>query len=142
MTNYIDANREESKKLWELPDDTIRNRLLVLYPKLKETKHGKDTLIDEEILGNSSSALVNDLMKKTALTIENNNEEKNRFIRNSFWINPVSFFQNKINSLADNDYYAYKEFRVHIQAMIDKKIDILLFDCWNKETINKGKYLQ
>jgi len=141
MTDYIDANREESNKLLELPNDTIRNRLLALYPILKETKHGRDTLIDEEILGNSSSALVNELMKKTALTIEINNERKNQFIQNTYWINPISFFQNKINTLANNDYYAYKQFRHNIQSIIDKKVNTILLDCWNKETVNKEKYL-
>ena len=142
MTDYIDANREESNKLLELPNDTIRNRLLALYPILKETKHGRDTLIDEEILGNSSSAFVNDLMKKTALSIEIKSEHKNQFIQNTFWINPISFFQNKINTLANNDYYAYKQFRHNIQSIIDKRVNTILLDCWNKETVNKEKYLR
>lgn len=141
MTDYIDAIREESNKLGELPNDTIRNKLLALYPILKETKHGRDTLIDEEILANSFRALVNDLMKNTALTIENNNKEKNRYIRNTYWINPISFFQNKINSLANNDYYSYKQFRHNIQSIFDKKVNTILLDCWNKEKVNKEKYL-
>lgn len=142
MTDYINAKRDETYKLWDLPTDSVRNRLLVLYPKLADTKHGKDTISDKDIIDNSSSGLVNELMKNTALTIESNNENKNRFIRNTYWLNPVSFFQNKMNALADNDYYAYKHFRANIQSTIDKKVNTIIFDCWNKETVNKEKYLQ
>lgn len=142
MTDYINANRDETYKLWDLPTDSVRSRLLVLYPKLADTKHGKDTIADKDIIDNSSSGLVNELMKNTALSIENKNENKNRFIRSTYWINPVSFFQNKINTLADNDYYAYRQFRNNIQSMIDKKVNTLLFDCWNKEVVSKEKYLQ
>jgi ABC-2 type transport system permease protein len=142
MTDYINAKRDETYKLWDLPTDSVRNRLLVLYPELAKTKHGKDTIADKDIIDNSSSGLVNELMKNTALAIENNSDDKNRFIQKTYWINPVGFFQNKINALANNDYYAYKQFRNNIQSKIDKKVNAILFDCWNKKTVNKEKYLR
>ncbi len=142
MTDFINAQRDETYKLWDVPNDTLRNRLLVLYPKLANTTHGKDTIIDDDIIGNSSSGLVNEMMKNAAHGIESNSDDKNRFIRNTYWINPVSFFQNKINALAHNDYDSYEQFRGNIQTMIDKKINIMLFDCWNKKVVNKEKYLE
>jgi len=142
MTDYIDANREETYKIWDLPADSVRNRLLLVYPELADTRHGKDTVTDKEIIGNSSSGLVSELMKNTALAVEANNESKNRFIRNTYWINPVSFFQNKMNAVADNDYYAYKRFRTNIQSVIDKKVNIILLDSWNKKVIDKDTYLE
>jgi ABC-2 type transport system permease protein len=141
MTDYINASRDETYKLWELPSDSVRQRLLVLYPKLADTRHGKDSISDRDIVDNSSSGLVNDLMKNTALTIESHNEDKNQFIRKSYLINPVCFFQNKLNALANNDYYAYQRFREIIQSKIDKKVNAILFDCWNKEIVTKEKYL-
>lgn len=140
MTDYIDAGRNEANKFWELPTETIRNKLLELHPELAQTKHGKDTVLDETILANSSSALVNHLMKNTAMMIEIRNDTKNEFIRNTYWINPVSFFQNNINMLADNDYYAYKQFRNRIQVMVDRKVSAILLDSWNKVAVDKERY--
>lgn len=142
MTDYIDANRDETYKLWDLPTDSIRSRLLVLYPELSKTKQGKDALTNEEIINDSSSGLVNELMKNTARTIESRNERKNRFIRSTYVFNPVGFFQNKLNAVARSDYYAYSQFRADIQSMIDRKVHTLLFDSWNEETVTKERYLQ
>lgn len=142
MTDFIDASRDETYDIWGLPDDSVRNSLLVLYPDLAQTKHGRDSIADGGIMSYSSSGLVNMLMKKTAMAIEKNNKAKNQLIRSTYWINPVSFFQNEMNSLAANDYYAYKQFREQIQSLIDKKISIILYDGWNKEKITKERYLE
>lgn len=142
MTDYINANRDETNKIWNLPIQEQQNKILKINPDLLNTVYGKDTTINEEIVNNSASVLANEIMSKTAVKIEAYNENKNRFVRNTYWINPVSFFQNKINSIAGNDYYAYKQFRSNIQSMIDKKVNSILFDSWNKEAINKEKYLK
>ena len=142
MVDFVDAKREETNKIWDLPAEDIRNQLVKLYPKLALTKHAKDSIADSRIMGSSSSGLVNRLMKNTILTIENSNENKNQWIRNTYLINPVSFFQNKLSAIASTDYYAYKDYRAQIQSMIDKKITLLLFDNWNKKTIDKKRFIE
>ncbi|MGJ1431672.1 DUF3526 domain-containing protein [Sphingobacterium spiritivorum] len=142
MTDYLDASREETYKIYDLSADTIKQRLVTAYPELAQTVHGKDTVTDESIIGNSSSGLTNRLMKEATLKVENDNENRNRFIRNTSWFNPVSWFQNRINSLCGTDYYAYRQFRGDIQAIIDKKVELLLQDSWNRETVNKEKFLE
>lgn len=142
MTDYLDAAREETYKVYELPADTLKQKLLEAYPELANTKVAKDTISDQEIMGNSTSGLTNKLMKKAAGVIEENSEHKNRFIRSSYWINPVSWFQNKMNATCGTDYYAYQRYRTSIQRILDNKVDLLLKDSWNKETVNKEKFLQ
>ena len=142
MTDYLDASRDETYKLYDLSVDTVKQRLLAAYPDLARTQHAKDTAIDESIIGNSSSGLTNKLMKAAALTIENTNEDKNRFIRNTCWFNPVSWFQNRMNALCGTDYYAYRRYRADIQAVIDKKVELLLHDSWNKETVDKKRFME
>ena len=68
-------------------------------------------------------------------------EQKNRFIQSSFILNPVIFFQNKMNDIAQTDYYAYKGYRDKIQSIIDKKVNIILLDTWNKVEVDKQKYI-
>ena len=43
------------------------------------------------------------------------------------------YFQNKINEVSKADYYAYRLYRENIQNSIDKKIELILRDTWNKE---------
>ena len=74
--------------------------------------------------------------------IEKSNDDKNQFVKSYFILNPVVYFQNKINSFTKTDYYAYKSYRKHIQSIIDKKIDLILVETWNNVNVNKGKYNQ
>jgi ABC-2 type transport system permease protein len=79
---------------------------------------------------------------KAIQEIEEKNELKNNFIKNTYWFNPVTFFQNKLNENANADYYAFLAFRNKIDAEINKKQKQLLFDSWNKVKVDKQKYKQ
>ena len=57
-------------------------------------------------------------------------------------INPITAFQNKLNDLTDTDYFSYLRYRKYIQAIIDKKIVLILEDTWNKVTVNKKMYIE
>ena len=87
------------------------------------------------------SHLANQLMKNSSKKIENRNEQKNSFIRNGYWYNPVTLFQNALNAICVTGYYAYREFRKDIQTMIDKKLGMITSESWNNQAINKGKFL-
>jgi len=137
MTDYLDANRKEAYEMSELPLDTLYTRLVINYPDLKKTKHGQDSIIDEDIINNSASSLVNQLNKVAITRIEQQNDAKNKFITLSYWYNPISFVQNKWNSLTNTDYNAYQDYRNNVQKSIDKKIELLVFECWNKKKVDK-----
>jgi len=140
MTDYLDANRKETNEMSELPLDTLYTRLVINYPDLKKTKHGQDSIIDEEIINNSASSLVNQLNKVAIARIEQQNDAKNKFITLSYWYNPVSFVQNTWNSLTATDYNAYQDYRNNVQKSIDKKIELLVFECWNKRKVDKKTF--
>ncbi|MFY8025827.1 MAG: DUF3526 domain-containing protein [Sediminibacterium sp.] len=140
MTDFIDITREESEKLQQLSMKDQRRKLFESYPTLANTKQGKDTSINEEIMGYSSSALANQLMINATAQIEAKQEQKNQFIKNTYLINPVSLFQNNINNIAGTDYYAYQAYRKQIQQLINQKIEIILMASWNKDSINQAAY--
>jgi ABC-2 type transport system permease protein len=140
MTNYLDASRKEANEIYELSPDTLAKELLILYPELKNTKYGKDTIIDESIVGNSISALLNSMNKKAITNIEDQNEQKNKLIEFSYWFNPVSLFQNQLNRITSTDYYAYHAYRKKVQMAIDKKIRLLVFETWDKKNVDKARY--
>ena len=142
MTDYLDASRDQSNSIFKLSADTSRITLLKEFPRLKNTLYAADTSINKVIINRSLSALVNILNKNVGYAIEESNEDKNKFIKKFSMVNPIIFFQNKINQITETDYYAYKSYRKDIQEMIDKKINLILYDTWNKVNVDKEKYIQ
>ena len=82
------------------------------------------------------------LNKKAAVKIEEESELKNDYVRSTLILNPIMYFQNKINEISMTDYYAYRRYRENIQNTIDKKIEFILRDTWNKEIIDKKRYIE
>jgi len=142
MTDYLDASREESYALYELPHDSIKRKLVAAYPELAETAHGQDSLTRQAIIYSSFSGLTSKLMKAVALEVEESNASKNQLIRSLSWLSPVTWYHNQINHLSETDYDAYREYRADIQSTIDKKVSQLLIDSWDEEVIDKEKFLK
>jgi len=141
MGEYLNASREEVNKLWELPADSLEMKLVEAYPQIKSTKHFGDSLKKEELISYSSSALANILLKKVFKNLEAQFEPKNCFIRSTYWFNPVGLIENSMNAKADNDFYAFARFRNEVQLAIDTRIEILLIQLWNGDSITKEKFL-
>ena len=140
MTDYLDANRKDTYALFELKPEVIKEMVTTAHPNLKNTAFSKDTIINTDITNNSSSALVNSIMKKAAKKLFDSNEKRNNFIKNTYVINPFGFFQNKLNAICSTDYYAFQNYKNQIQTAIDIKIKTMLLSEWNKEIIDKEKY--
>ena len=142
MTDYLDVSRDKSNAIFELPEDTLKIKLLDAFPNLENTIHASDTIINRAIVNRSISGLVNILNKKVSESIESSSENKNEFIKSFSKLNPVTFFQNKMNSITKTDYYAYRDYRQQIQETIDKKIELILMDTWNEVVVGKKRYIQ
>ncbi len=140
MTDYLDVSRKQTRELYELPTDTLAKRVLAIYPDLANTKYGMDTITNTEIIDYSSGEIINQMLKKAIVKIEQQNEIKNKMIISTYWFNPISYFQNKWNSITGTDYYAYQTYRNDVQNTIDKKIKLLVFECWDKKQVDKATY--
>ena len=142
MTDYLDVSREQRGKIFDLSPDSLEIKLVNEFPWLKNTLYAADSTMNNSIVNRSVSGLVNVLNKNIALKIENSNEDKNQFIKKFNFLNPVTSFQNHINSLSGTDYYAYLRFRNYIQSIIDIKIRLILEDTWNKVPVSKDRYIE
>jgi ABC-2 type transport system permease protein len=140
MTNYLDVNRKEAYEVYELSPDSLGKRLIEIYPPLTTTLHGEDSTMSEEIVNNTVSAIINQMNKKAIQKIEYQNDVKNKFITSSYYFNPVTYFQNTWNKITQTDYSAYKNYRKQVQEAIDKKIELLVFECWEKKKVDKQVY--
>ena len=142
MTDYLDVSREQRNKIFDLSSDSLELKLLDEFPWLNNTLYAADTTLNNGIVNRSVSGLVNVLNKNVSLRIENSNEDKNQFIKKLNPLNPVTAFQNQLNALTHTDYYAYLRYRDYIQTIIDKKIELILKDSWNKVTVDKERYIE
>jgi ABC-2 type transport system permease protein len=141
MTDFLDASRKDAYEVYEMAPDTLSQKLREIYPDLAQTQHGQDSSIDEGIVGNTLAGIINQMIKDANGKIEQLNDAKNGFIASSYWLNPVSFIQNKWNNITATDYDAYRDYRASVQAGIDQKIRLLIFECWNKKKVDKAAYL-
>ena len=142
MTDFLDAKRTELYELYdlyELPQDSLKIQLLKPELKLQSTIVAKDSIIDQTTLSNTMPYLANLITKPAAKEILIRSEKKNQFIRNSYWYNPITFYLNHLNSICNTDYYAYQNFREHIQNLIDIRTSLRAMDTWNKEVIDKER---
>ncbi|MEL6254433.1 MAG: DUF3526 domain-containing protein [Bacteroidota bacterium] len=139
MTEFIDAKRDETDKLWEEEEEVIEARISELYPEIKEAgeENKKSIPINE-----SATALSNEMVKESIALIENRNENRNKLIRFTYWFNPMTFMQNKLNELSHTHYQDYKNYRDEIQGLIDKQIKVMVLDGWKGVEVDKQKYLE
>lgn len=143
MTDLIDAKRDGKSSIFEQDAMTTKDQLTDLYPEIANTFASivKDNSRISEMTYDTDVALVNDLLKTKITQIEKNNMSKNRLISNTYFMNPVAFFQNSLNSITKTHYNDYHDFRTGIQVKIDRQINDLVLDTWNEVKVDKEKYL-
>ena len=140
MTDFIDATRDDRQALYDLPDSVLLEKLHTLFPEIVESPVAKDSTSVEMAMNRSSAALVNELMKNSIALIESDNLEKNQLIRNTYCFNPIIFFYNQLNAIAQTHYDDYQNYRSEIQELIDAQARTLVLDTWNKVQVDKEKY--
>ena len=141
MTDFIDANRQETYAVYSLPSDTVSEQLVSLYPSL-ESEINSEQEKNGQYLRKSLSALTNELNKSAVQQIESRNARKNELLQSTYWFNPVMFTQNQWNSYTSSDYEAYLVYRLKVQQIIDKKIGFLIMDTWNERTTEQSVFQQ
>ncbi|MEM0997586.1 MAG: hypothetical protein AAGN35_10920 [Bacteroidota bacterium] len=140
MTDLIDAKRDERQALFELPDSVYRGKLHALFPEILDSPLAKDSLKLGEAYNSSAAALVNELVKRSIVSIEADSEAKNKLARTSHWLNPIAFFQNRFNQISQSHFDDYQAYRNEIQALIDQQIRTLVLDIWKGVKVDKSKF--
>ena len=141
MTDFLDANRQETYAVYSLPSETVSEQLVSMYPSL-QSKINSEEEKNGQYLRKSLSALTNELNKSAVTQIESRNARKNELLQATYWFNPVMFAQNQWNSYTSSDYAAYLVYRLKVQQMIDKKIGFLVIDTWNERTTEQVGFEQ
>jgi len=140
MTDFIEV-RDKQQDLYA-NDSLFQKKLIGLFPEIKNSPVYQDSTKISLATNYSASALVNELKKESIQPIEEENQEKNGLIQATYWFNPVTFFQNKFNSITQTHYDDYQSFRDEIQALIDKRTALLVHELWYDVKVDKEKYFE
>ncbi|MEM6964353.1 MAG: hypothetical protein AAF573_06280 [Bacteroidota bacterium] len=141
MTDFINV-RDQQQELYAQPDSVFVAELVNLFPKITDTPSFRDSTKRKAAMSASTAAIVNEMKKQSIQPVKNDYQEKNDFITKTFWFNPVSFFQNQFNSIAQTHFDDYETHRQDIQSAIDHRIEVLISDVWNDTKVDKSKYLE
>ncbi|MCC5944285.1 MAG: hypothetical protein JJT94_05070 [Bernardetiaceae bacterium] len=141
MTDLIDVQRDGREKLFAQPDSVIDNQIFALFPEIKGSKLANDSTERVRLRNFSASALANNMLKEATTPIIAENKAKNALIKQSYWFNPLTFFQNQLNAVAQTHFQDYQNYRNDIERLVDKRIKIMVLDMWNDEKVDKDKFL-
>jgi ABC-2 type transport system permease protein len=141
MTDLIDV-RDKEQELYRQPDSVFQAKLEELFPEITESPVYRDSLKKNLAMNRSAAALSNELNKESIGPIEAEKTQRNTFIEGTFWFNPVSFFQNRFNSISETHYTDYQNYRDEIQTLIDEQIRTLVLDTWKEKRVDKQEYLR
>ncbi len=142
MTDFVDAKLDKRWEIWEQPESLRQAQISELFPEIVDSPLSKDSTKLPMAIRESTSALTNELRKSSIQPIEKENQVKNAFIKNTFWFNPVSFFQNRFNAIAQTHFDDYQNYREEIQDLVDTQIQTLVLDMWQDKKVNEEKYLE
>lgn len=141
MTELIDV-RDQRQALYNQPDSVFQAKLNALFPEIVNSQVYQDSTKVDLARNRSASALVNELKKASIQPIEEEIQAKNAFIKSTFWFNPVSFFQNRFNTITQTHFDDYQQYRDEIQSLIDQQINILVQDMWQGQQVDEEKYME
>lgn len=140
MTDFIEV-RDKQEEIYA-NDSLFLQKLIKKFPEIVNSRVYKDSTKVDLARNRSASAMVNELKKESIRPIEDENEKKNSMIKSTYWFNPLSFFQNRFNSITQTHYKDYRAYRDEIQTMIDDKTALLVRELWNDTKVDKEKYLE
>ncbi len=142
MTDFIDVKRDQRQELFQQPDSITKSQLNTLFPEIVDSPVANDDSKSNFAMNRSFAALENELTKKSIASIEADNNEKNGLVKSTFWFNPVVFFQNHFNSIAESHYDDYQDYRREIQKLIDTQVSTMVLDVWHDVKVDKEKYME
>ena len=139
MTDLIDV-RDQRQELYGKPHDAIKSQLRIIYPQIENGSIINDSLKVKSALSQSIPALVNHIKKNNIGIVEEEIKSKIDFVNKFNILNPIVFFQNRINALSKSHYDNYQAYRNEIQFLIDKQINVLIEDIWSGRKVDESRY--
>ncbi|MFN3999436.1 hypothetical protein [Algoriphagus sp.] len=142
MVDFLDAKREDSESIYAIEFPEVFQQVAQSLPELTTTKAASlpDSLINSVAKGGLYRTELAFHMMEVSEKIEKGFEEKNSFIKASYWFNPIIGIQNYLFGLAETDYIAYQNYRKQIQGSNLDLCKTLILDEWNEVKVDLEKF--
>lgn len=142
MVNFLDSKLKKDWATWDIPAQSRFSEIAIIFPDIWSTPHIQGSEKYNDALRQSTAALTNEFRKISIQTIEEDANAKNKFIESTYIFNPLTYFQNRFNSIAETHFDDYQKYRSEIQELIDKQIQVLVLDMWRDVTVDEKIYLE
>lgn len=139
MTELIDV-REEGEEIYDYSDEAFEVEMLRLFPELEGSAAMMDSTMFQSARRWSVAALRNEIVMDRIENILEEEEKRNAYVRSTMWFNPLTYFQNRFNRIAQNHFMDYLEYRVEIQALIKQQIETLIRDTWDAVQVDEARF--
>jgi len=131
LLEFIDAQRADRDAIFDQDFSVIKTELFERYPDLRHTYWARQDSVSNQDALNSAYRIAYMLhMNEVSAQIQAEQEARNAFICSTYPFNPVTAFQNRINAVAETDFYANLTFRQTIQKGATDINETLLMDEW------------
>lgn len=141
MVDFIDLKRDGSSEIQKQGDSIIKLKVFKMYPELNSLDDSLKTSMNFNKKRFLGMGLLNNLLKKNSNAIERENCAKNELVQQTYWFNPITYFQNELNLATRTHYIDYQDFRNEIQVKIDEKFELMLMEIWKEVKVDKEIYL-
>lgn len=142
MVDFLDAKREEPEVIYTKEFGEIWSLVAQKIPELKSSKLGNqpDSLLNPMVKGGLYRTEMSFHMAEVSEKVEKGFDEKNAFIKKSYWFNPILGVQNYLFKLAETDYVSYQNYRKEIQQSNLELCKSLILEEWNEEKIDVERF--
>ncbi len=135
--SFIDAQRDGQAEIFDQPFEEVYTRVTEAMPELKETYWAaQDSVASQDAQNGVYRMALNRHFNEVIDEILSSQEVRNRFIRDSYWINPITAIHNHINAIAGTDYTANVAYRRRIKKASTQYNYRLLMDEWNQVSVD------
>lgn len=145
MTEWQEVE-EKRDSIYAISYDSAKTKLLSEYKDLGTTKIAKlDSISDPVLKGAAYRSLYKMYIDSSSEVFLQSIERKNQAFQAYAFINPVMWFQNRLNHLSNSDLSAIIEIRRRIRSKSNSINKRLIFDEWNEvvvDSIQFKKYLE
>ena len=137
MMEIINAQRDDQEQIFDMELDSVKQTVFEAYPALRESKLAQnDSLLTQPARNGMYRTALNLHMNKEINDVMENHQDRNNVVRNSYLINPVIAFQNRINAITKTDFGTNQNYRKQIQKSATNINEQLILDEWNAKEVD------
>jgi ABC-2 type transport system permease protein len=141
MMDMIEASRDGQEEIYGKSRKEIVQESIRMVPEVASMDIARhDSLLSQDMINAAYRLVLNRYKSSVSNEINDDQLERNQLISSFDWINPVTAFQNWLNSNTNTGHEANINFRKRIQSAGEKINYRLLVDEWSDKRMNRSHF--